>query len=144
MKALSLLLLAVSAVSAKDLVDPVFKNNRGEAAGGYDVVSYFESGKPAKGAQAHAAEWNGARWLFATAAHREQFLAQPEKFAPQFGGYCAWAVGHNYTASSDPEAWTIRDGKLYLNYNQDVQKKWTPEAASWIQKGEVNWPRLHR
>ena len=131
-------------LAAKDPVAPLLVNARGEAAGGYDVVTYFESAKAEKGLPAHQAEWKGAKWLFTSAGHRDRFLAQPEKFAPQFGGYCAWAVGHNYTAPADPEAWTILNGQLYLNYNRDVQKKWTPDAASWIEKGDANWPKLHR
>lgn len=125
-------------------VDPANHDRAGAAVHGYDVVSYFTDGKPAKGDAQFVKEWMGVKWLFATDAHRTLFIANPEKYAPQFGGYCAWAVGHNYTADVDPEAWTILDRKLYLNYNKDVQRKWDSERGKWIQEAERNWPGLHR
>ena len=87
-------------------------------------------------------EWHGATWRFASAAHRDQFVADPEKFAPQFGGYCAWAVSQNKTAGIDPEAWKIVDGKLYLNYSKDIQAKWEQDVPGNIGKAEANWPKL--
>ena len=85
-----------------------------------------------------------ATWSFPNQTDRDLFAGEPEKHAPQFGGYCAWAVGHNYTADGDPEAWKIVDRKLYVNYNKDIQKRWEPDAANWISKAARNWPSLHR
>ena len=86
--------------------------------------------------------WNGATWRFASQGHLDQFKADPAKYAPQFGGYCAWAVSQGYTASADPQAWKVVDGKLYLNYNLDVQKTWVQDVSGNIAKGEGNWPAV--
>lgn len=133
---------AMAAQGAK--VAAVNTNLFGTALKGYDAVAYFEDGKPVKGKDEFRYDWNGGKWYFATAAHRDTFAKDPAKYAPQYGGYCAWAVGHNYTADTDPEAWAIVDGKLYLNYNKDVQKKWLVDIPGYIQKGNSNWPSLHK
>jgi|SRR5581483_1406425 len=125
-------------------VNPINKNFFGAALKGYDPVAYFEDGKPVKGLDSLRYDWMGAKWYFATVAHRDEFTKKPEKYAPQFGGYCAWAVSHNYTADIDPEAWKIVDGKLYLNYDKDVQKKWSQDIPGYIEKGNENWPNLHK
>ncbi len=122
---------------------PVNTTLFGVAIKGYDPVAFFTDGKPLKGDAKFAHEWNGATWHFASAAHRDAFKASPEKYAPQFGGYCAWAVSQNSTASVDPEnAWKLVDGKLYLNYSRDVQKKWETDIPGNIAKAEQNWPKL--
>ena len=80
--------------------------------------------------------------LFASAEHRERFAADPQRYAPQYGGYCAWAVSQGYTASSDPDAWKIVDKKLYLNYSKDVQKTWEQDVPGNITKADTNWPKV--
>jgi len=137
-------LLAASAAHAKDPVDPVNKSRNGLAIKGYDPVAYFAQSRPVKGTPAHSATHNGATYLFATAENRAAFAAVPEKYTPQFGGYCAWAVGHGYTADVDPLAWHIDNGKLYLNYNRSVQTMWLKDKAKWITEGGRNWPTLHK
>jgi YHS domain-containing protein len=129
---------------AKDSVEPVFTQSGHVAIRGYDTIAYFKEGKPVKGTGQFAARWMGATWQFASAANRDEFQRSPEKYVPQFGGYCAWAVGHNYTASTDPEAWKIVDGKLYLNYSKSVQEKWVQEQSKWISEADKNWPGLHK
>lgn len=114
----------------------------GLAIDGYDPVAYFVDGKPVEGRKEFSWSWNGATWRFASAEHRDLFVAAPEKYAPQYGGYCAWAVSQGYTAGIDPDAWTVRDGKLYLNYDLDVQKKWLADPDGLIAKGDANWPKL--
>ncbi|MBL8115116.1 MAG: hypothetical protein JNK60_19690 [Acidobacteria bacterium] len=121
--------------------DPVSKKD-GLAVSGYDTVAYFTEGRPAAGKPELETEWRGAKWRFSTAANRDAFQAAPEKYAPQYGGYCAWAVSRDYTYSADPLAWKIVDGKLYLNYNKDVQKKWAAELPTIIQKADGNWPAV--
>jgi YHS domain-containing protein len=111
-------------------------------AGGYDVVAYFTQGKAVEGKPQFTAQYEGATWRFASAADRALFVVAPEHYTPQYGGYCAWAVGHNYTASGDPTVWRIVKGKLYLNYNADVQKQWDPDASKWIAEGDRNWPSV--
>jgi YHS domain-containing protein len=130
--------------SAAAAVDPVNKNLFGTALKGYDPVAYFKEGRPVKGKDEFRHDWMGAKWYFASAVNRDEFAKNPEKYAPQFGGYCAWAVGHGYTAGIDPKAWKIVDGKLYLNYSKDVQKMWEQDVPGWIKKGDENWPKLIR
>jgi hypothetical protein len=112
------------------------------AIDGYDPVAYFVDGAPREGSKQFTFDWSGASWRFASAAHRDLFAADPAKYAPQYGGYCAWAVGHGSTAGIDPEAWTIRDGKLYLNYDLEIRYKWLGDVPGWIAKGDENWPKL--
>ena len=115
---------------------------RGVAVGGYDPVAYFTEGKPVRGSRDISLEHDGATWRFATEASRAAFQADPAKYAPQYGGHCAWAVSQGYTAKGDPNAWSIVDGKLYLNYNRSVQRTWERNTASNIRKGDRNWPSL--
>jgi len=134
-------LLLAGAVQSQAIA-PVDTNWRGLAIGGYDAVAYFTDGKPVEGTSEFVTEWKGATWRFASAAHRDAFVAAPEKYAPQYGGYCAWAVAHDKTAGIDPEAWKIVDGKLYLNYSKSIQKQWEEDVPGYIKRGDANWPRL--
>lgn len=109
---------------------------------GYDPVAYFTAGKPVKGSPQYTYEWMGAQWRFASAANREAFSADPAKYAPQYGGYCAWAVSQGYTAETDPDAWRVEGGKLYLNYSKGVQATWAKDMPGNIVKGDRNWPEL--
>lgn len=117
-------------------------NWRGLAIKGYDPVAYFTDGRPVEGTSDFEHEWNGATWRFASAAHRDLFAADPGKYAPQYGGYCAWAVSQNKKAPIDPEAWRIVEGKLYLNYSLKVQKTWEVDIPGFIKLGDANWTRL--
>lgn len=114
----------------------------GVTLGGYDAVAYFTDGKPVQGRATFEHTWHGAKWRFASAANRDAFAKTPERYAPQFGGYCSWAVSRNYTASIDPQAFTIVDDKLYLNYSTDVQARWRADRDGNIAKGRQNWPGL--
>lgn len=125
-------------------VEPVNRDRKGVAVQGYDVVGYFEQNRPVKGSTSFSSEWMGATWLFESARTRDAFISNREKYAPQYGGYCAWAVSNNYTAPIDPEAWKIVNGKLYLNYSKGVQRRWEPDAARRIVDADRNWPALHR
>ena len=117
---------------------------RGVAVGGYDPVAYFEQGKPVKGDKAITHKHEGATWRFASIENLEAFKADPDAYAPQYGGYCAWAVSQGYTAKGDPHAWKIYDGKLYLNYNKSVQRTWEGKIVRNIQRGDRNWPKVLR
>jgi YHS domain-containing protein len=112
------------------------------ALDGYDAVAYFKGGKPVKGSREHTTTWNGGTWHFASAENQAAFEAAPQRFAPQYGGYCAWAVSEGYTAKGDPSYWRIVDGKLYLNYNASVQKDWEKKIPVHIAKGDKNWPSV--
>jgi YHS domain-containing protein len=135
-------LLAALAAAPAGAVEPVNHDRAGVAIEGYDPVAYFEQGEPVEGSADHALEWQGATWRFASAAHRDRFAAEPEKYAPQYGGYCAYAVAKGTTAGIDPEDWTVVDGKLYLNYSKKVQKQWQKDIPGHIAKADENWPKL--
>ena len=109
---------------------------------GYDPVAYFTVRAPMKGAPEFEYIWDDARWQFASATHRDLFAADPSRYAPQYGGYCATALALNYIADPDPEVWTIRDGKLYLNHTRKGQDVWRADPASHIAKAALNWERL--
>ncbi|MDA1090400.1 MAG: YHS domain-containing (seleno)protein [Proteobacteria bacterium] len=109
---------------------------------GTDPVAYFSEQKAVKGSSEYNHRWKGAQWQFKNAANRDAFAAEPEKYAPQFGGYCAWAVSQGYTAKTDPEAWTVHKGKLYLNYSKGVRDNWAKDIPGNITKAESNWPKV--
>jgi len=109
---------------------------------GYDPVAYFTEGRPVEGEESFRAEHDGAVWHFASAANRDAFVAAPESYAPQYGGYCAYAVSEGYTASIDPDAWRVVDGKLYLNYSKSIQRRWEKNSSERIVIGDRNWPLI--
>ena len=117
---------------------PVFTED-GIAIRGTDPVAYFKESKAVQGSSEFEYEWMGVKWQFSTEENRDLFASNPEEYAPQYGGYCAWAVSQGYTASIDPQAWKIVDGKLYLNYSQDVQKRWSKDIPGNIAKADANW-----
>lgn len=136
-------LVSLLLASAALAVSPVNRNLFGGLAiDGYDPVAYFLDGHPAEGKKEFSFDWKGATWRFASADHRDRFVADPDHYAPQYGGYCAWAVSQGYTAGIDPEAWTIHEGKLYLNYDKDIQKKWMLDVPGNVAKGDANWPGI--
>ena len=125
-------------------VDPVNKDRASVALRGFDPVAYFSQGQPVKGEAALTYAWAGATWRFSSARSREAFKMDPARYAPQYGGYCAWAVSRGYTAEIDPEAWKIVDGKLYLNYSKSVRKQWEGDIPGNIEKANRHWPGLHK
>ncbi len=134
--ALAALLFAATVWAGKP---PVFATAEG-ALRGYDPVAYFTESKPVPGSDRYAFEWQGQTFKFASPKHRSLFVANPEKYAPQYGGYCAYAVSEGYTASTVPDAWRIVDGKLYLNYSASVQKVWSKDIPDRIRAANRNWP----
>ena len=141
--ALTVLLLGLATTAMAGKVDPVYQHG-GFAIRGYDAVAYYQQSAPVKGSPQFSYQWRGATWLFASAENRDRFQADPERYAPEYGGYCAYAVSKGRTASIDPEAWKIVDGKLYLNYSRGVQKKWEQDVPGNIVKADKNWPELHK
>ncbi len=148
MKLFTFLRLCLTAVCLLPLVaraeKPVNATFLGVAIKGYDPVAYFTDAKPVSGSSDHEFEWMGATWRFASAAHRDLFKSTPDKYAPQYGGFCAWAVSQGSTAGIDPAAWKIVNDKLYLNYSLDIQKKWEGDVPGNIAKADVNWPKLRK
>ena len=122
-------------------IEPTFSAG-GAAIRGYDPVAYFTGGGPAKGDPAITQEYQNATWHFVSAENRDLFAASAQKYAPQYGGYCAWAASRNYVAPTDPNAWEIVDDKLYLNFSKLTHARWTIRARSNIAKGDANWPGL--
>jgi hypothetical protein len=114
----------------------------GVAIRGTDPVAYFIEGRPVAGRADLTLDWAGATWRFATAANRDAFAADPARYAPAYGGFCAWAVAEGYTAPIDPAAWRIVEGRLYLNYSRSIQRRWDRDIAGNIRRAEANWPRL--
>ena len=113
----------------------------GNAVGGYDAVSFFE-GQPVKGSSEFQTKYNGANWRFSSQENLDRFKANPAAYAPQYGGYCAWAVSQGYTAKGDPKYARIVAGKLYLNFNADVQARWEKDIPGFISKADANWPSV--
>ncbi|MEO1308253.1 MAG: YHS domain-containing (seleno)protein [Pseudomonadota bacterium] len=112
----------------------------GVAINGYDPVAYFTERAPVKGSAEFAATLNGATWYFASRYNLEQFQDSPSTYRPQFGGYCAYAVARNYTAKTEPDAWSIVNGRLYLNFNRRVRRLWARDIPGNIARGNANWP----
>ena len=133
--------LAAIPAAAKDK-DPIFATRGNLAIRGYDPVAYFTEGEPVKGHKEFTLGWQGADWRFASDENRDLFAAEPTKYAPQYGGYCAWAVSRNYTAPTDPDAFTLVNGKLYLNYNKKVMEQWLEERDANIDSADENWPSV--
>jgi len=108
----------------------------GVAIRGADTVAYFTEGKPVQGSDEFTTRWNGATWKFASQKHLDLFIENPEKYAPQYGGYCAYGVAQNNLVKIEPENWTIVDGKLYLNFNDGLQKKWEGAIKGYIAEAD--------
>ena len=119
---------------------PVYAREQNLAISGYDAVAYFTENWPRRGLEQHQTEWNGAVWRFVSAENQAKFEAAPESYAPQYGGYCAYAVSRGYTAPTDPTAWEVVDGKLYLNYNHAVRARWKQDIPGHITRADAHWP----
>ncbi|SLN32301.1 YHS domain-containing (seleno)protein [Oceanibacterium hippocampi] len=140
---LTLLLVAVTLLASPARAESqINRTLLGTAIDGTDPVAYFTEGKPVAGLRDFTAEWRGATWRFASAANRDRFIAEPEKYAPQYGGYCAYAVSQGYTAKIDPEAWSVVDGKLYLNYSQNIRARWEQQRSRYIADADDKWPAI--
>ena len=137
-KAILLLAFLSVAVISFAQTTKIFSTKNG-AIQGYDAVSYFADNKAVKGNKDFTFEWNGATWYFATKEHLDLFKAAPEKYAPQYGGYCAYGVSDNHKAATTPDAFTITNGKLYLNYNTKVKSLWYPEKEKRILLADSLW-----
>ena len=144
MKSILKLLLTISLLSASafagDLVNVSGANKT--AVNGYDPVAFFTDSKPVHGSPSISAEYKGATYLFATDEHKKLFTATPEKYLPQYGGFCAYGVGRGKLVEVDINTWQVRDGKLYLNLNPDVLKKFNAEIEGNLAKADKNWPGL--
>lgn len=121
---------------------PAVNAEDGVAVRGTDVVAYFAEGRAVAGSPAFTHAWRGATWRFASAANRDLFAADPGRYAPAYGGFCAFAVSEGYTAPIDPQAWRIVDGRLFLNYDQAIKRRWERDIPGRVARADANWPRL--
>jgi len=145
----SILLLSTTLVFGADPINTLDKKGvfgsfkvSGVALRGYDTVAYFTQSKPVEGVDAYSTEWSGATWKFSSNEHLELFKNDPEKYAPQYGGYCAYGVAMNNLIKIEPDVWTIVDDKLYLNYNAGVKRKWVKDVSGYISKADSKFENL--
>ncbi len=137
--------LTTSASAVKSTGGEYNTLHAGLGAKGYDVVSYFTDGKPTMGNAELTHEYGGVKWQFASKEHRDLFAKNPTKYAPQYGGFCSWGVAQGKLFDVDPaNGWTLRDGKLYLNFNADINRTFAEDALSFIVTANENWPKLDR
>ncbi|MCP4237996.1 MAG: YHS domain-containing protein [Aestuariibacter sp.] len=137
--ALVLSFTAVEAIALDEINTPWYSN---VAIEGHDPVGYFLQNAAVKGSKAHKLKWNGVEWHFYSADNKALFESDPEKYAPQYGGYCAWAASQNQVAGVDPEQFSLIDGKLYLNYDEEVKNRWMLNTTKNIADADKNWPGL--
>jgi len=134
-----IMLTPVAASAASDPVYTSWRNN--VAAEGYDVVTFF-SGKPQEGKPEFTTHYQGADWFFFTQANKDLFLTNPELFAPQYGGYCAWAVAKGKLAKGSPKHWSVEDGKLYINFNARIKRRWEKGVTGFVSQANSVWPAI--
>lgn len=135
-------LFALALLASPLAARPVNTDRDGLALKGYDPVAYFTEQRAVRGDARFTAAHDGATYRFASAANRDLFQREATRYAPQYGGYCAYGVAGGYKVRIDPEAFTVRDGKLYLNYDRRVQARWLKDVPGYLAKSEVNWPGL--
>ncbi len=116
----------------------IFQTEDG-AIKGYDVVAYFKENKAVKGNKDFSYDWNGAKWYFSSKENLKAFKTSPDKYAPQYGGYCAFGYAQGHASPTEPDVFSVIDGKLYLNYNQKVQQMWTKDIPGFIIKADKNY-----
>lgn len=131
--------VGIAACSKANDFASVNTNADGLALHGFDAVAFFAVDTAVEGNRTYEYVWNGAKWLFANAENLEKFKQNPESYAPQYGGYCSYAVSKGYTADGDPQAWKIVEGKLFLNYSPEVKEIWEKEQSDNIKKATTNW-----
>jgi YHS domain-containing protein len=132
-----LLFFGVAALAKSEIYTGFLSSS---AVGGYDPVAYFTVGQAVKGSDQFMFHYEGANWYFSSAENLARFKNDPIKYAPRYGGYCAWAVAEGDTAKGDPLQWTIHKNRLYLNYNEEIKNRWLADVDNFIAKGDRNWP----
>lgn len=136
--------LAISLLFASGASAQVNTNGTANAIGGYDPVAYFTDHAAVLGSADHAFDWHGGHWLFASEEHRALFAASPARYAPAYGGYCAFAAADGRLVHVDPQAWHVEGGRLFLNYSLDIRRQWLADRAHFIEQADARWPELSR
>lgn len=145
MKSKTPLLLAAITMLVAVVSTPAMANDYTHSTpgiSGYDPVSYFTEGKPQRGSGYHVADHKGVSYAFVSEEHKEMFEANPEMYAPAYGGWCAYGVAVGKKFVTDPEVWKIVKGKLYLNLDRDIQSKWTKDIPGYIKTADPNWTEI--
>jgi YHS domain-containing protein len=142
--AFGFILISLAASAQSGIITPQFYQEKGIAIKGYDPVTYFTIKKAIAGDPAITFTWMGVQWQFSSNENRDLFKQKPEKYAPQYGGYCAYGVSENHKSPTDPNAWTVVGEKLYLNYNPKVKELWSKDIPGRIQKADSNWVSLEK
>lgn len=132
--------LLIAALASPAFAQDVTHSTPG--ASGYDVVAYFTDGKPMRGSGFHVSMHEGVTYAFATEEHKKLFAADPKKYLPVYGSFCAYGVAVAKKFVADPEVWKIVDGKLYLNLDKNIQAKWEKDIAGYIKKADSNWTQI--
>ena len=133
---------ARAARSSETEVVPAIDATRGVALEGFDAVAYFVDHRPIRGSDTYTHSWNGVVWKFASAEHRDLFAADPAHYAPQYGGYCAYAVANHTTAHGSPRQWAVVNDRLFLNNNALAKQLWDQDRPGNIHAGDQNWPQI--
>ena len=128
----------LTSVACTTLKTPTFADDAG-AIRGFDAVAYHTEQRPVKGDPAHAFTYNDAVWHFSSEQNLAMFSEHPERYAPQYGGYCAYAMSNGWVVSTDPDAWHIRGDKLYLNYSLGVRKTWLKDVPGYVAEADNHW-----
>lgn len=139
------LAVVVTLLAGPALAGPQYVDGSGFAVSGFDVVAYGDlaaGAAPVPGSTRFTAEWNGARWAFASAEHRDRFVADPARFAPVFDGHCAYGVAKGSKVPASPERWTLVEGRLYLNFDTPTQRRWESDVPRWLAAAASRWPGL--
>ncbi len=144
MKIFSIFLFAVLFSAAVSAQDVKYYSTNGNAIKGYDPVAYFLQNKAIEGSDGYNYDWNGSKWKFASQSNLDSFKLAPEKYAPQYGGYCAYGCSENHLAPTDPKAFTIVGNKLYLNYSLKVKELWLKDTTGKIKAADGYWPELNK
>jgi hypothetical protein len=144
MKSLSIIFLSVLFSLHAYTQITGYSSLNGIAINGYDPVAYYTQGKAVKGSDDYLFEWSGSQWKFSSKANLDSFILAPQNYAPQYGGYCAYGCSENHKSPTDPNAWSIVNNKLYLNYNLKVKERWIKDTANRIKAADEYWPALNK
>lgn len=117
-----------------------YLDREGRPVGGYDVVSYHTEAAPLAGLDEFSAEHNGTTWYFASAENRDLFIADPARYAPAYDGHCAYALANDRKVRTDPLAYRVVDGTLYMNFSPSIQQRWEEDIDGYVTQSEANWP----
>ena len=137
-----ILILVIYFITAREKKSPIYSTSSG-ALDGYDPVAYFKFNKAIMGKNRYTCKWEYATWYFINHEHQRLFMENPEKYAPEFDGYCAYAMAKGKKCKIDPESWEIVNGKLYLNYGPGIHRKWLKNRSEFIRKANENWDKLY-